>query len=88
MHRFCFRWIIPFVKKAKQSEIEINDLYKVLESDESNTLSERLGKYWQTELNDARLNSRTPNIYKVIFKTFGWYYFKWGIASFLYLLSR
>ncbi|XP_025202348.1 probable multidrug resistance-associated protein lethal(2)03659 isoform X2 [Melanaphis sacchari] len=66
-----YKWILKFIKKGLNKELDLIDLYKVLDCDSSDLLGNKLRKFWDDELINARTNNRNPNFVKTLFKTFG-----------------
>lgn len=80
--------MIRLFYKGKEKGLQIIDLYKVTEGDKSEKLGDVLEKYWERELNNAKLNGRRPNLLKVLFKVFGPYFMMWGMVMFLQMMNR
>ncbi|CAH1738398.1 unnamed protein product [Aphis gossypii] len=66
-----YRWILKFIKKALNKELDFNDLYNVLDGDSSELLGNKLQKFWDDELIYAKNNKRKPCLVKTLFKMFG-----------------
>lgn len=74
------RWSVPLFLRVRRKAFEITHLHKVLDSDRSDLLGEKLDENWQKEYNNAKSKKRTPNLLKVLLKTFGPHYFMWGMT--------
>lgn len=66
-----YRWILKFIKKGLNKELDLNDLYNVLDGDSSELLGNKLQKFWDDELIYAKTNKRKPSLVKTLFKMFG-----------------
>lgn len=63
-----FRWVLrTFIKKTKR-ELSLQDLYKPLQSHESEILGDQLERYWTKELSNSLANNGTPSLFWAITK--------------------
>ncbi|KAL5236137.1 hypothetical protein ACI65C_003547 [Semiaphis heraclei] len=66
-----YRWILNFIKKGLKKELDLNDLYNVLDGDSSTFLGNKLEKFWDDELINAKTKNREPSFLKTLLKMFG-----------------
>ncbi|XP_016663044.1 probable multidrug resistance-associated protein lethal(2)03659 [Acyrthosiphon pisum] len=66
-----YGWILKFIKKGLKKEFDLADLYNILDGDSSALLGNKLQKYWDDELINAKTNNRKPSFLKTLFKMFG-----------------
>ncbi|CAI6363288.1 unnamed protein product [Macrosiphum euphorbiae] len=74
------QWILKFIKKGLKKELDLVDLYNVLDDDSSALLGSKLQKYWDDELINAKTNNRKPSFLKTLFKMFGTKFMFYGIT--------
>ncbi|XP_057653038.1 ATP-binding cassette sub-family C member 4-like isoform X2 [Diorhabda carinulata] len=76
---FNSRWIIPLVRRGTRHNLELIDLYKVLEGDESKGLADALAKNWQNEIHKKSGQKIKPSLLKAITKTYYKEFFLYGL---------
>ncbi|CAG9858692.1 unnamed protein product [Phyllotreta striolata] len=81
--KLFFGWMIGVIKTGTKHGLEIKDLFKAMEKDKSENLTDRLDKYWTSEVARARKLNSKPSLLKVIFKTFCTEFMGFGVLWFL-----
>ncbi|EFA04472.2 putative multidrug resistance-associated protein lethal(2)03659-like Protein [Tribolium castaneum] len=81
--KLFFLWIIPLYRKIIKNGLQICDLCKILESDESEKVSDKLENNWNKELLRAKLKNGQPSLLKAIGATFFWKYMSFGAVLFI-----
>ncbi|CAI6361980.1 unnamed protein product [Macrosiphum euphorbiae] len=66
-----YSWILKLVKKGLQKELDVIDLYTILEEDSSALLGTKLKKIWSNELKNAKEKNKKPCFLKALFQMFG-----------------
>ncbi|XP_015372663.1 PREDICTED: probable multidrug resistance-associated protein lethal(2)03659 [Diuraphis noxia] len=66
-----FSWILEIVKKGLKQDLDIIDLYKILNEDSSELLGNKLHKLWNEELINSKKRNQKPSFYTTLFKMFG-----------------
>ncbi|XP_022166667.1 probable multidrug resistance-associated protein lethal(2)03659 isoform X2 [Myzus persicae] len=74
------RWILNFVKKGLKKELDLIDLYEVLDDDSSALLGNKLQKFWDDELINSKTKNRKPSFLKTLIKMFGTKFMLIGIS--------
>lgn len=77
--KLFFGWIIPLVRRGANHNLELVDLYKVLDSDRSKGLTDTLGKHWQYEILKSSKHKSKPSLLMAITKTFYKGFFAYGL---------
>ncbi|XP_063983102.1 ATP-binding cassette sub-family C member 4-like [Diachasmimorpha longicaudata] len=65
-------WTIKFFKLGYSKILTREDLYNAPKDDKSNSLGDRIDKYWEGECEKAAKHRRSPSLTKVLFKCFWW----------------
>ncbi|CAB4055239.1 MEPCE [Lepeophtheirus salmonis] len=67
-----FLWTLPFVRRGQRTNLGPDDLFRVLPSDESKGLSDRLEREWKKEtIKKKTSNFYKPSLLKAMLRTFG-----------------
>ncbi|XP_029346622.1 probable multidrug resistance-associated protein lethal(2)03659 [Acyrthosiphon pisum] len=66
-----FSWILKLVKKGLKKELDVIDLYTILDEDSSALLGSKLKKIWSNELKNATKKNKKPSFLKALFRMFG-----------------
>ncbi|KAJ9591425.1 hypothetical protein L9F63_002031, partial [Diploptera punctata] len=66
-----FSWTRELFKKGYRKDLEVDDLYDVLEEDRSDLLGNTLERVWNQELKLAKKRKKKPSFLKVLVKCFG-----------------
>ncbi|VVC26205.1 Hypothetical protein CINCED_3A020489 [Cinara cedri] len=66
-----FSWILNLFKTGSKRDLELNDLYSVLNEHKSSSLGDDLEKKWRSELVDADKTGRNPSLLRALIKVFG-----------------
>ncbi|XP_060852278.1 LOW QUALITY PROTEIN: probable multidrug resistance-associated protein lethal(2)03659 [Rhopalosiphum padi] len=66
-----FSWIFGIVKKGLKQDLNLIDLYGILNEDSSELLGNKLQKIWNNELINSENKNQKPNLLNTLFKMFG-----------------
>uniref|UniRef100_A0A2S2NRW0 Putative multidrug resistance-associated protein lethal n=1 Tax=Schizaphis graminum TaxID=13262 RepID=A0A2S2NRW0_SCHGA len=66
-----FSWIFGIVKKGLKQDLNLIDLYNILNEDSSELLGNKLEKIWNNELINSEKKNQKPNFLNTLFKMFG-----------------
>ncbi|XP_057653036.1 ATP-binding cassette sub-family C member 4-like [Diorhabda carinulata] len=83
--RIFFGWVIPMIKRCVRHNLEIEGLYRVLEKDQSELLTDKIERYWDEEVKRAKHKKVKPSLMKVIIKQF---YGESMVYGFLWFFSN
>lgn len=78
-----FWWIKGLFWKGSGTDLDVEDLYNILPSDESEKLGDELEENWQSEIKNAKEKRRKPRLFKAILRTFGRFYIAVGFLQLL-----
>ncbi|XP_060872943.1 probable multidrug resistance-associated protein lethal(2)03659 isoform X2 [Metopolophium dirhodum] len=74
-----FSWILGIIKKGLKQELDLIDLYEILNEDSSELLGNKLQKLWNDELLNSKQKNQKPSFFYTLFKMFGSTFMFWGI---------
>uniref|UniRef100_A0A2S2PMH1 Multidrug resistance-associated protein 4 n=2 Tax=Schizaphis graminum TaxID=13262 RepID=A0A2S2PMH1_SCHGA len=66
-----FSWILKLVQKGLKKELDVIDLYTILDEDSSALLGSKLKKIWSKEQRTATKKNKKPSFLNALFKMFG-----------------
>ncbi|XP_027849264.2 probable multidrug resistance-associated protein lethal(2)03659 isoform X1 [Aphis gossypii] len=66
-----FSWILKLIKKGLKKELDLIDLYTILEEDSSALLGNKLEKLWKEELINSKKKNRNPSLLRTLFRMYG-----------------
>ncbi|CAG9858341.1 unnamed protein product [Phyllotreta striolata] len=81
--KLFFGWMIETVRKGKNDLLELKDLYKALDPDKSERLTNKLEKHWNDEVVKAETKNKPPSLLSAIRKTFFLEFMLYGLMWFL-----
>ncbi|GJQ86164.1 hypothetical protein Trydic_g13443 [Trypoxylus dichotomus] len=77
--KLMFGWMGSTFYTGTKRAINVKDLFKITESDDSEFLGDRLEDNWNTELENAKKNGREPSLLRAVAATFFWRYMLYGV---------
>ncbi|XP_050059315.1 probable multidrug resistance-associated protein lethal(2)03659 isoform X2 [Aphis gossypii] len=66
-----FSWILKLVRKGLKKELDVIDLYTILDEDSSALLGSKLKTLWSKELGNSIKQNKKPSFLKALFQMFG-----------------
>ncbi|XP_060849436.1 ATP-binding cassette sub-family C member 4-like isoform X2 [Rhopalosiphum padi] len=66
-----FSWILKLVQKGLKKELDVIDLYTILDEDSSALLGSKLEKIWSKEQRTATRKNKKPSFLNALFQMFG-----------------
>ncbi|XP_022166672.1 probable multidrug resistance-associated protein lethal(2)03659 [Myzus persicae] len=74
-----FSWMFKLIKKGLKKELDLIDLYRILEEDSSALLGNKLEKLWKEELINSKTKNRKPSFLRTLIQMFGTEFICFGI---------
>lgn len=71
-----------FYKGAKKG-LQVDDLYKHVNAEDSEYLADRLEKNWNKQVEESKNKDEGPSLLKALFATFFWGYMLYGFMFFI-----
>ncbi|XP_063323041.1 ATP-binding cassette sub-family C member 4-like isoform X4 [Pelmatolapia mariae] len=75
-------WLTPLLQLGKKRRLEENDMYSILQEDQSEALGEELQRFWDREVRHATKELLKPKLTRVLIKCYGRSYAMAGIFVF------
>ncbi|XP_008186888.2 probable multidrug resistance-associated protein lethal(2)03659 [Acyrthosiphon pisum] len=66
-----FSWIMKLIKNGLKKELDLIDLYTILEEDSSALLGNKLEKLWKEELINSKKKNQKPSFLRTLIQMFG-----------------
>ncbi|XP_046746905.1 ATP-binding cassette sub-family C member 4-like [Diprion similis] len=80
----CFGWTLPIFRKGYKRDLQIEDLYDPLKSNESESLGDRLEREWKKEL--AKRPKSHPSLLRALIRIFWMPFMIQGVMLFVQLM--
>ncbi|KAL3999292.1 ATP-dependent DNA helicase PIF1 [Sarotherodon galilaeus] len=75
-------WLTPLLQLGQKRRLEENDMYSILQEDQSEALGEELQRFWDREVRHATKELLKPKLTRVLIKCYGRSYAMAGIFVF------
>lgn len=75
-------WLTPLLQLGQKRRLEENDMYSILQEDQSEALGEELQRFWDREVRHATKELLEPKLTRVLIKCYGRSYAMAGIFVF------
>uniref|UniRef100_A0A669E2P6 Multidrug resistance-associated protein 4 n=1 Tax=Oreochromis niloticus TaxID=8128 RepID=A0A669E2P6_ORENI len=74
-------WLTPLLQLGQKRRLEENDMYSILQEDQSEALGEELQRFWDREVRHATKELLEPKLTRVLIKCYGRSYAMAGIFT-------
>ncbi|XP_018564796.1 multidrug resistance-associated protein 4-like [Anoplophora glabripennis] len=76
--KLFFCWLCPFLRYGYRNDVQMKDIYDTSQANMSEPLGDLLERNWNIETKNAKRRRKSPSLLKVIIKTFGTSFIKFG----------
>ncbi|XP_074039396.1 ATP-binding cassette sub-family C member 4 [Leptinotarsa decemlineata] len=83
LSKIFFCWILPFFKYGYNRDLEVKDIYNVVNDDKAGPLGNLLEKAWENEHRKAKNDHRPPSLKRAIYCAFWRSYAIYGAFMFI-----
>ncbi|XP_052217717.1 ATP-binding cassette sub-family C member 4-like isoform X4 [Dreissena polymorpha] len=83
LSKLLFWWMNPLFKNGYERQLEVEDMYNVVNEDQSETLGNRLEEEWAKEVERTKGGKRQPSLFRALFRMFGFEYLLLGLILLL-----
>ncbi|KAI2474052.1 Multi drug resistance-associated protein (MRP) [Diabrotica virgifera virgifera] len=81
--KLFFGWMISFIRKGKEAEFQLKDLFKCQDKDRSQILGDKLQRVWDEEIVALKQNNKKPSLLKALIKAHYFEFMLYGILWFI-----